>query len=462
MRILAYARVSSRDQALGTSLQDQQNALAAYASTRGLTVAKFYVEAESAVYEKQERREQIRRLMQELQRGDLVLCDKLDRWSRDPEFTYRSMREVREAGARVYFVGESLDPSTPEGDSMLNMRVLMAREEHKRIRLRTVGTRKLLRNQGLYAEGAVPLGYKRQLARGQRGIEKNVLVVDQPAAAIALRLFKAAAAGASLDRLQTLARELWDAKKWDRRTIHMMLRNRLYLGEVKDARGVWIKAKHPALITPELFARVQTGLTERRKGGPRIKENSRTRDWILRGYAWCAECGKRMVSAYSGEHIYYKCRYRCGASHVPVRQAEEEVTEAVVARLHELREELTRPSTPSTPPPDLDGKRVRLDAKRERLLEQNADGHITREQLAIKLAKLDHERTVLEAQVAPPDNTEARVALLASLEGIEKAWRHTTPAERGQIIRELASKVEIARGALPRITWRTIVELTVS
>src|SRR5690242_9805871 len=98
-RVLGYARVSSREQALGSSLQDQQEAIRAYTSARGLIVTRFYVEAESAVHEKIERREQMQALMRDVRPGDLVLCDKLDRWSRDPEFTYGSVRKILSCGA---------------------------------------------------------------------------------------------------------------------------------------------------------------------------------------------------------------------------------------------------------------------------------------------------------------------------------------------------------------------------
>src|SRR5690606_34672509 len=102
-RVIGYARVSSAEQALGTSLQDQQEAIKAHAKARGLTISKMYVEAESGVHEKFERREQIQALMRDVRAGDLILVDKIDRWSRDPEFTWKSVREVRERSASFYF-----------------------------------------------------------------------------------------------------------------------------------------------------------------------------------------------------------------------------------------------------------------------------------------------------------------------------------------------------------------------
>ena len=63
--------------------------IAAYAKAQKLPAPSFYVESESAIHEKNERRERIRTLMADVRPGDLVVCDKIDRWSRDPEFTYR-------------------------------------------------------------------------------------------------------------------------------------------------------------------------------------------------------------------------------------------------------------------------------------------------------------------------------------------------------------------------------------
>lgn len=121
-RVIGYARVSSKEQALGTSLTDQQNSIKAYAKGRGLKVDRIYVEAESAVREKLEHRDQMQALVRDVREGDLVVCAKLDRWSRDPEFSHKSVREILAKGAHMFFVDEACDPSTDQGDSMLNFR----------------------------------------------------------------------------------------------------------------------------------------------------------------------------------------------------------------------------------------------------------------------------------------------------------------------------------------------------
>lgn len=62
MRALGYCRVSSLEQATGTSLRDQQAAIEAHAKARGVALERCYVEAESGIHENNERREQMQAL----------------------------------------------------------------------------------------------------------------------------------------------------------------------------------------------------------------------------------------------------------------------------------------------------------------------------------------------------------------------------------------------------------------
>jgi len=475
--VRGYARVSSPEQALGTSLQDQQNVLQAYARSRGLKgVAVWYVEAESAVHEKFERREKMQQLMASLRAGDLVLCDKLDRWSRDPEFTYRSMRQIREAGATVYFVGDMFDPTTPEGDSMLNMRVMMAREEHKRIRLRMVGTRLLLRNQGYYVEGLAPIGYRRPIAAGTRtrSVERNVLELDEPRAKLVLEFFQLSARGWSCGDILVEARK--DAsRKWDKTTVNRILRNRIYLGEIKNSTGVWIKGRHPAIIRPELFARTQAALDRRKLGGAKAGTDSRTQHWLLRGLASCGRCGSRMSPAYGGgfgadkNYVdYYRCFRNCGARYVPVHEADGAVGETMFERLVHLRKEIAlAPKAGGIVRPTIDFARERaaLEKKRDRLLEVRVDGHLSREEFSARMAKFDAARTKIDAAEAqalkrsPLEDVSVRRALLANVVQLQGAWQNLPMEQRRRLVVLLARVVKIERDKRPEIEWRTLDEL---
>lgn len=462
-RVLGYARVSSLAQTEGTSLEDQQNALRAHAKRQGLSVERMFVEAESGIYEKVERREQMKALLATAHVGDLVLCDKVDRWSRDPEFTYRSMRELAAKGVAVYFVGDACDPATPEGDTMLNFRVLFAREEHKRIKQRLVGTRRLLRDRGYYCEGVPPYGYRR--GGGKRSEEKNILVIEPKEAEIVRRMFALCIAGRSLAQIA-------DDVGLVRDRVRDVLRSRVFVGEIQDTSGQWIKAKHEGIVDADTFTRAGAAIDARRLGRQHTEAESETSTWTLRDVARCAHCGGKMAAAYAGPHgpgrrYYYRCWHRCTGAYVPVRAVEAEAVPMFVARLEELREELAR--EPDRPPTvlgaDFAQRRLRLQRKRQRYQEAYADEHMTRDELATAMAKLDAETLRLEAEeqaarrTSPLVDAKVRRAALREVGAIAKAWKLATPQERRAIVRHLAVSVTLAKGEPPRFTWRSAEEL---
>ena len=474
-RVLGYARVSSELQAEGSSLRDQQAVIAAYAKAQGMPGPQFFVESESGGHEKIERRERIRTLMSEVKAGDLVVCDKIDRWSRDPEFTYRSIREILAAGAKFYAVGDQCDPSTPEGDTMLNFRVLFAREEHKRIKARMVGTRRILRDQGYYADGLAPFGYRRPFPKGYKGVEKNVLVIEPTEAALVRRAFRMCCSGSSIN-------EIAAALEVDRDRIAGALRNRVYLGEIQNTQGEWIDAKHQGIVDKDLFTRAGAALDARRLGGGGAHRGpAETSTWILRDVARCAHCGARMSAAYAGprgpdRRYYYACAHKCRArgprqntnSFVRVQTVEAGAESMIVERLEELREQLAKPPKAlpvKAPAADLAQRRAKLQRRREALLEQNLDGHITREQLRTALGKLDGQLLALDAQAAaaskpvPFADPALRRAALGKVGAIAKAWRKATPEEKREIVGHLATSAAIATGLPARFTWRKAEEL---
>jgi site-specific DNA recombinase len=475
-RVLGYARVSSAEQALGTSLRDQQNAIERYAESRGLTVARFYVEAESAIHEKIERREQMLALMADVREGDLVLCAKLDRWSRDPEFTYGSVRKILAAGASFYAVDDRCDPSTSEGDTALGFRILFAREEHKRIKERMVGTRAILRAQGYYVEGLPPLGYRRGSPKGTRSASKNVLEIVPEEAEVVRAIFRRYVAGASMGRL---AKDLDLKLDLVKDTLH----RRLYLGEIQATRGgEWIKGKHEAIIDAATFTRAQAIIAERTLGGPRPRDAvAETSSWVLRDVARCAACGAKMGAAYAGpkderRRYYYRCLAKCRAkgprkrtaAYIPVRDVDAAFSPLMVERLTELRAELAKgdePKPKKTAPTDLAERRAKLQRKREKYLEAFSEELMTREELRSRMAKLDAERLRLDAQEAsdnaprPLADVKVRREMLRHVKALEHAWKHAEPAQRRELTNRLALSVALAAGKAPAPKWRGVEDL---
>lgn len=459
-RVFGYARVSSEEQALGSSLRDQQASISAYAASLGLEVTKFFVEAASGIRAKEEKRVEMQALLAAVRKGDLVLCDKIDRWSRDAEFSYGSVRRILEAGASFYAVAEGCDPSTSEGDSSLSFRILFAREEHKRIKVRLVGTRRLLRDQGYYAEGPPPFGYRRQAGKGERSAVKNALVIVPREAALVRRLFQLCIGGKSIS-------EMVHATGITKDSVCSMLACRTYAGQIENSKGEWIAGKWEPILAPDVFQRARIALQSRRYGGPRPSgAPSETDDWILRDVAVCGKCGAKCSSVYAGPHerrrYYYGCSHKCGVRWVPVRLVELAVEPLVVARLVELRDALGK-SPKVVAPQVMDARRrTTLEQKRARYLEMYADGLLEREAMITKVAAVDADLARSAAPQGPVQSPKERREVLRQVERLEAAWRKADGKRRRAIVRILAQRVALQRDEPPVPVWRSAEDLGVS
>ncbi|MGH7436651.1 MAG: recombinase family protein, partial [Polyangiaceae bacterium] len=360
-----------------------------------------------------------------------------------------------------------------DGDTMLGVRVLVAREEHKRIRERMVGTRKLLRDRGYYAEGLPPFGYRRALPKGHKGAEKNVLVVEPKEAELIRRVYKLCIAGHSVAKIGR-------ALSVGRDRVFHALRNRVYLGEVQDSRGTWLRAKHEPLVDADTFSRAQAALHSRRLGGAKPRGTpSETSDWILRDVAMCLYCGARMSAAYAGprraRRYYYRCSHSCRArgprrntgSFVAVRAVEAQAEPLIVARLAELREELAREPKRDPRPVAMDfsQQREKLQRRRDKYLEAFADELISRDELRVKLGKVDSQILDIDAnelasrRPKPLADPSARRVVLREVAAIRTAWGRAEPSAKRAIVGQLVTSVRVATGSDLQFVWRTAEEL---
>ncbi len=111
-------------------------------------------------------------------------------------------------------------------------------------------------------------------------------------------------------------------------TLGDMLRDRYYLGYV-EYEGIEYQGRHEALVSPELFERVQKVLDSHSGAGVR----KRTHNHYLKGALWCARCEHRFIvqraKGNGGEYFYFFCRGRqeglCDQPYVNVQRVEQAV-----------------------------------------------------------------------------------------------------------------------------------------
>ncbi len=190
--------------------------------------------------------------------------------------------------------------------------------------------------RGLFIGGKAPYGYKKSPT------EKNVIVIDEPAAEVVRDIFSLAVEGKSCREIAMIlnrqdiptpaqyANIHLSVKgpysgKWSSERISEMLQNEVYIGNMvqgrmrkvsykskkcrKLPRDEWtvVKHTHEPIISDEIFK--QAGVLIKSRNHTR----SRTYDYLLKGIIFCHECGYPLgvinrKLAHDNNVLYFICR----------------------------------------------------------------------------------------------------------------------------------------------------------
>ena len=233
---------------------------------------------------------------------------------------------------------------------------------------------------------------------------------------------------------------------WFPVTIYRMLQNEAYAGrtiyrrtrvvKTRDARNnrwvrrvverdeaEWIEVEGatPAIVTRELFERVQVRFADpSRRGRARP-----SREYPLKGRIRCLRCGAAMVgqTLVGGRYQYYRCRRayagpkadRCPSPYVPKPLLEDAVRSALVAVLADPSRILAEARAAAVADPgdrqraELNGQIADLDSRQRRLLRLFTTGALPEAMLEAEGRELAEQRTRLESELAslPPRHSLA-------------------------------------------------------
>jgi site-specific DNA recombinase len=447
VKAVIYTRVSSEMQLEGYSLETQERACQNLARTRGWEVVGVYRdEAESA---KTDDRPQFQALMRDGRRGlfGIVVVYKLDRFARNRRDTENYLHELGEHQVQVVSATEpQFDFTTAAGKAYLGM-VSTFNQYYVDLLAENVATAKEERaRRGLW-NSAVPFGYGVEYKKdGGDG-----MAYPDPEEAEGVQLaFGTYATGQYSDA--DVARILNEAgyrptgrgeralELFSKDTVTVMLRNRFYLGEVAYKDG-WYEGRHEAIITEELFDRVQK-MRRRRAVSATAPRTSRA--YPLTGVARCARCGGRMRGSSASGLRYYRDPARdqgreCDQGMVRAREAED----ALGAFLRQLtlpdnwREHvLGIVEGKATAKQDRGEERARIEGRLGRLKRLFVLGDLKEGEYRIER---DHLRAQLEALRPPVMPDLERAAEL--FEDFGAIWDEATPKERKQIVHCLLETV---------------------
>jgi site-specific DNA recombinase len=430
-RTALYLRVSSEMQRDNYSLDAQRRALHDACSQRGYTVAiEETDEALSARSERIEARPGLSRILAAVDAGqiDVLMVHSLDRLARNVMTTLTVFKRLAAHNVAFVSLSEAIDYSTPEGRLQLvilgGFSAYFSDVLAKHV---TKGKREAVM-QG-FANGRAPYGYLR---------DGRLLVVDPPAAEVVRSAFALAASGRSIRQLLPLFAGA--GHRVCRGTISLLLRNRVYLGQVRHRRD-WLPGQHEALIDAPLWHEVQDRLSSNKRSLAGAQ-----RSHIYGGVLTCALCGSPMHQAgHDGNHVAYMCaRRRDYGDCTAVAAGQSALSRQVLALLERLAvpdtviEQALAANAP-TLPVDIAAINRRL----ERLRETYELGDIARERYLARRQELLRER---DASPPPPPVNLRDVA--TRLRTLPALWADGNDADRRGIVTTLWRDLLIAANVI--------------
>ena len=334
--VILYCRVSSEEQADGSSLDYQEMALRSYCANHGYNVVMAKREDHSAKSHKLDRPE-LKSIYDycKSHKGqvDKVLFLRWDRFTRSLEFaTVYKRKFIDELGVEVNAIENPINFEGAEWSTMLGIYCGVAHTEDVKISNRTKdgihGT--LLKGK---CSNRAPRGYK-NIRHDKHDTE---VVIDPITAPKVKAAFAAVAEGVECPN--RVRQRLFP--KVGKSTFSEMLRNVFYIGKIhvpayKDDPEQIVEGQHEALIDEDTFYKVQEIIDGRKKNTPKMRAKIPHPDFFLRTYLVCPHCGHAITASHSRSHngnkyAYYHCSHDQKHLRVRAEQANEEFARYVGA-----------------------------------------------------------------------------------------------------------------------------------
>ena len=412
-----WARVSSREQEDGYSLDAQIENSKKYAERIGIEIIKTFEVTESSTHGDRKQFHDMINWVKRQKQSIAIICDKIDRLQRRVS-EVPILEELRKEGKiELHFSRENrvIKKDTNGSDlACYRMIVVMAENYTDCIADNVKRSFNQMRKEGKWAHKA-PVGYK--IVKDSNG--NSDILLDPDRGFLITALFKEYASGIyTLEQITKKAREIGftmpKCKKLYKQTIRNILTNRFYAGEMYG-KGDYYAHQYKTLIDWKTFNRCQEILEGR------INHKEQKHEHLFKGIMKCQKCGA-MISPYisihpakkkGGEKIAYKYLFcpKCKGTHVNEAKGVEKIIQALnvlktlprgvlekmVACLDDLiyedhKIEIERKKA-------LERKLASFNDKEARWHELYAEASITRDFHSKKLTELSKEKRAIEEEL---------------------------------------------------------------
>lgn len=343
-KAIGYARISrlaGRTRGENNSIEEQRRVIAEICAAHGFDL-KLMIEEEDvsgATFDRPGWKRAVSMIV--AKDADVIVSYDLDRISRAPApVTWYAVSEVEEAGGQVFDRTGQISVTDANAEILTMIRSMMNdHENRKRAERAADNVRKAIIEKRAHL--SAPFGYVKP-GKGAR------LKVEQGEAAIVREIFERRADGWSWPRIAD-ALNAGPVKPrpykrhgqirqagWKPAHLRTMVSNEVYLGTAFNGKALRVPGAHPAIVSPQLFAKANR-VQGRKFSGP-------SEGYLLSGLVRCASCGYVMAhtrgSARDGAPRYYQCQQRTCKSRVsvPAVQLEDLAREQFASLVAELPE----------------------------------------------------------------------------------------------------------------------------
>ena len=317
-------------------------------------------------------RKGILELIKDVENGkiDCVIIKKLDRLARSEADSIYLFNLFEKNDVRLISFGDGHDTNVSRHDIIVYFQSFMNADYSRKLSENVIRTFDIKRNNGEFIGAFASYGYKKDEK------DKNHLVIDEPAAKIVKQIFDDFLHGkgqlsiaqdlnlhgipcpSEYKKSQGLNYTNCNKKEstnfWTYSTVHNILKNKMYVGDmwqkrnnrskfshkkklVAEEKQIIVKDTHEAIISRDDFDRVQNKLKNNRDISSSLKQNVSA----YAGHIYC-ECGQvmsKITNKYKGvSNNRYVCRsYKMGMNTCSSHSVhEKDLDEAVLNFLNEM------------------------------------------------------------------------------------------------------------------------------
>jgi DNA invertase Pin-like site-specific DNA recombinase len=456
-----YTRVSNQgnrsdDELLSHDLQEKR--IREYAAAKGLKVSAVRFE-DTDVSGGRMKRKGLDAALEAVKSGEYggVIVARMTRFARSLEGGLRVIRQINKMKGEFVACDAELDTTTAMGRTFLQFALMVAELELETIKGYAEEVRREKVEHGHYVSGAPPAGYSKEVV-GTRKDGRPIygkLVPNEHAHGV-LGAFKLRAGGASW---KEVAQHLTDSgvptsrgnTRWSSIGAAQMIRNRAYLGEIRNG-GVrkhdedgdeYVTDEHvngaahdplPGL-TLSIFEAAQVRQTRS------VVETEEREDALLRGVVRCGTCGRAMVRDWLGggdrkRMEFYRCK-NAGAceQHVVISRGKLDpyVTGLALAHLGEVEFEAWDVDARGRDVAALETEVREAEVELVDLTERLVAGTVTAA-TAVSLS------TALEARVAKAREALREIPVYSILDDSAYAYRYKTEDEVRETFDRMTAK----------------------